>query len=442
MSTSPPRPVSVVALLADVPSTGLLGEHQAHRFPLRGGELGERSAEFVDFARHHISQGHRVIALYPKWHAERAQRAVAFARGSLQSDQIGQVSLDISPLALSLIADQVAYLAPYVPPGVAAALATELTGNVLAGAWLKRVNNLSTIPITFKQHVGSYVPKTTFLAFSAPVNRVGRVKKRNPARNIVGRPMEPVQILVARPEGAGIDEFNNQFTPALRPVSLNALPEQPLGATYWGMRKYVEFVAFSGHPEALSNTVRTVRPTPCAWCRELGTAIICPFCGAARQLQAGRPPARKADVPPPPARTTGEHIRPAWVEQPKSEAAPFPLHPGPALPQRRRPSGQQQPRQPGGEQHQHPAGDQQAEQTEQKSKAAPFPLHPGPALPPKRRQAQSGPQQPPSGPHPSMAVSGPNGQPSGPPSGTEPSSEQAETARSPHQQPPPGAAPD
>ncbi|WP_201776694.1 hypothetical protein [Allosalinactinospora lopnorensis] len=313
MTSPPSRPANVVALLADVPSTGLLGEYQAQRFPLRGNNLAERSTEFVAFAQHHIGQGRRVIALYPRWHADAAQRAVAFARGSLQTDHIGQVGIDLAPLALSLIADQLAYLAPYVPPGVVAALADELPEHVLAGAWLERVSGLATIPITFRQHVGSYMPKTTFLAFSAPVKRVGRVKKGDPSPNIPSRPIEPVQILIARPEGHDIEEFNEQFTPALRPVSLSALPEQPLGSTYWGMRKYIEFVAFSAHPQALANTVRAIRPSTCDWCQQLVAGLNCPFCGAVNQPSAGRPPTRKANVPPPPARTTGEHIRPAWV---------------------------------------------------------------------------------------------------------------------------------
>ncbi|MFC4560708.1 hypothetical protein ACFO4E_02430 [Nocardiopsis mangrovi] len=349
MTNAPPRPVSAVALLADIPSTGLLGGTTAQRFTLTGDDLATQSEGFLDFARHHIDQGRRVVALYPKWHAQRPQRAIAFARGALQTDRIGQVALDISPLALSLLADQLAYLSPYVPAGVTASLANELPQHFLAGAWMKSVRNLSTVPITFKQHLGSYVPGTTFLAFCAPVKRVGRVRKSDPAPNIPGRPMEPIQILVARPNDQSIDEFNEQFTPALRPVSLNALPEQPLGTTYWGARKYVEFVAFSAHPQALGNTVRTVRPSTCSWCRELVSGLHCPFCGALNQPPIGRPPTRKADVPPPPSRTTGEHIRPAWVSGSGGDPRRPPAgRPAPAAAPPRPDSAQQPPARPAG----------------------------------------------------------------------------------------------
>src|SRR5690606_22564579 len=125
-----------------------------------------------------------------------------------------------------------------------------------------RVNSLSTIPITFKQHLGSFLPRTTFLAFNAPAKRVGRVKKRDPRPNLPGRPLDPVQVLVARPDGLSLDEFNEQLTPALRAVSLSALPEQPLGSKYWGMRKYIEFVVFRPHPPALPGAPGPSGPAP------------------------------------------------------------------------------------------------------------------------------------------------------------------------------------
>lgn len=341
MPKARPRSVSVVALLADIPSTGQLGEAQAQRFPLAGDDLAAQSDAFIDFCRFHLGSGRKVVALYPTWHSGRAVRAIRFARGALQSDHIAQVGVDLSPLALSLAADQLAYLSPYLPSGVIAALAEVLPEQMLAGGWLKSVSNLSTIPISVKQHLGSYAPGSTFLAFSAPTKRVGRVKKGNPAPNISALPTEPIQMLVARPEGHDIDVFNRQFTPAVRPVSLSALPEQPLGVKYWGNKKYIEFVAFSAHPQALTQTVRAIRPTTCVWCREPVAGIHCPFCGAADQPPIGRPPTRGANVPPPPARNTGEHVRPAWVGAEQGSGTP-------AVPSRTRPPHIEQNMEPAG----------------------------------------------------------------------------------------------
>ncbi|CAM4023726.1 hypothetical protein [Nocardiopsis rhodophaea] len=316
MSTDPSRSHCVVALLADIPTTGHLGDARAERFTLKGDDLAARSAGFLDFSARHIAAGRKVVALYPKWHAEEAERAIQFARLSLATDHIAGVDVDIAPLALSLMADQLAYLSPYLPSGLVASLADELPQHMLSGGWMKSVSGLSTIPITLKQHAGSYLPTTTFLAFCTPVKRVGRVKDDNPAPNIPQRPMEPVQILVSAPEKVEHSDFNDQFIPSLGCQMAGGLPEQPLGRKYWGTPKYVEFVAFSAHPQALTHPVKSIRATPCLWCREpISAGVICRFCRGANQLPAGRPPKQGADVPAPPAKTTGEHIRPSWAAQ-------------------------------------------------------------------------------------------------------------------------------
>ncbi|GLU47770.1 hypothetical protein [Nocardiopsis ansamitocini] len=319
MSSDRPRSVSVVALLADVPSTGHLGNARARRFALDGDDLAGQSAGFLDFARENIAQGKKVVALYPRWRSGRAERAVQFARGALRTDHVAAVPMDLSPLALSLVADQMAYLAPYLPSGLVAALAAELPEHMLAGGWVKSVASLATIPISVRQHMGSLVPGTAFLAFCAPVQRVGRVRRSNPAPNIPFHPVNPVQVLVSAGRDADQSHFDAQFIPAIQPVSSHDLPDQPLGPAYWGTTKYVEFVVFSAHQDALTQPVRAIRPTTCAWCREPVAETHCPFCGAANQPPVGRPPtySRAVQVPtptalvPPPAQGSGPPARPA-----------------------------------------------------------------------------------------------------------------------------------
>ncbi|UOE17996.1 hypothetical protein NI17_014135 [Thermobifida halotolerans] len=287
-----------MALLADVPSTGHLGDARARRFPLGGDDLAAQTGEFIDFAAHHVTHGRKVVALYPRWQGGRAERAVRFARGALRTDHIAAVPVDVSPLALSLLADQVAYLAPYLPAGLVAELADELASHVLAGGWLRSVANLSTIPITVKQHMGSFAPGVAFLAFCAPVKRVGRVKKTDPAANIPFLPVNPVQILVSAGGDADRTAFDTQFLPVVGATAMRELPEQPLGATYWGSPRYVEFVVFSAHQDALAHPVRALRSTTCAWCGERVVGPRCRFCGAANQTPAGRPPAHRGAAPP------------------------------------------------------------------------------------------------------------------------------------------------
>nr|WP_246421943.1 zinc ribbon domain-containing protein [Nocardiopsis mwathae] len=288
-------------MLADIPSTGHLGSSQAQRFALAGDDHAARSAEFLDFTAHHIAQGRKVVALYPAWRADEAVRTIRFARGALRTDHIAAVSADLSPLALSLMADQLAYLAPYLPSGIIAALAKELPEHMLAGGWLRSVGNLSTIPITLKQHLGSFAPKVKFLAFCAPIPRVGRVKRMDPAPNIPFRPIDPVQMLYSAGDDIDTDTFDQQFIPVIRTDSTRKLPTQPLGKEYWGSSKYVEFVAFSAHPNALTQPARSIRPVTCSWCGEQVAGGHCPFCGAANQMPVGRPPgySRAGNVPPP-----------------------------------------------------------------------------------------------------------------------------------------------
>ncbi len=295
------RSLSVVALLTNIPSTGHLGGAQAQRFTLEGEDLDTQTADFLGFARHYVGRGRKVIALYPKWHRERAERAIKFARGALRTDHVAGVEVDLSPLALSLVSDQLAYMAPYLPSGLIAALADEMPHHLLAGAWLPSVSKLASLPTSVKQHVGSYSPNIKFLAFNAPVQRVGRVKKDDPRPNLPFRPAPPVQVLVSHSEGFDTTTFDKQFMPILGSSSTRVLPEQQLGSRYWGTKRYIEFVAFSAHQNALTEPVHAIRPITCAWCREPVVRLSCPFCGTHNQPPAGRPPiySKASEVPAP-----------------------------------------------------------------------------------------------------------------------------------------------
>ncbi|QBI53173.1 hypothetical protein [Streptomonospora litoralis] len=333
------RSASVVALLADIPSTGHLGGSQAQRFTLDGHDLAEQSGAFVDYARYHAAGGVRVVALYPRWRAERARRAVAFARGAMREDTVAAVGVDLSPLALSLIADQLAYLCPYLPAGIIAGLADELPRHTLAGGWLRNVANLATIPISVPQHLGSFAPGVTYLALCSPVPQVTRVAKGETASvsQLPFRPQEPVQVLHS--SGANFDTaaFEEQFLPSLQAVAARRLPAQPLGPLYWGSPKYVEFVAFSAHPRALTEPARAVRPTRCTWCGEPTVWAVCRFCGAANSVPAqnprtgGRP---SAPAPAPGPQHSAPPAAPAGSGQPPSAppAQPRPAAPAPPAP--------------------------------------------------------------------------------------------------------------
>ncbi len=281
MSNALPRSETTVALLADIPSTGHVGETGARRFAMTGDDVGARSAAFVAFAMEEVRAGRRVVALYPAWRSTDAQKAVNFARGALRTDHIAGIGVDLSPLALSLIADQLAYLAPYLPPGMVAALSAELPKHLLAGAWLRTVSGLSTLPTSLRQHMGSYAPTVSFLAYCAPSAQVGRLRPSDVISELPFRPVQPVQLLCSTPDPSITRAFDENLPQAIQPVATRTLPVQPLGSTYWGTSKYVEFVALSAHPQALAYAAGALRAAECTWCGEPVTATSCPFCGGA-----------------------------------------------------------------------------------------------------------------------------------------------------------------
>ncbi|MEU3018850.1 hypothetical protein ABZ635_15790 [Nocardiopsis sp. NPDC007018] len=314
--------------MADIPSTGHVGETGARRFAMTGDDVGARSAAFVAFAREEARAGRKIVALYPAWRATDARKAVDFARGSLRTDHIAGISVDLSPLALSLIADQLAFLAPYVPPGMVAALSAELPKHLLAGAWLRTVSGLSTLPTSLGQHMGSYAPTVSFLAYCAPSAQVSRLRASDMITELPFRPVQPVQLLCSTPDPSITRVFDENLPQAIQPVATRSLPVQPLGSAYWGTTKYVEFVALSAHPQALAYAAGALSASECTWCGESVAATPCPFCGGdasgppvRADHPASAPTARNATGP----RSVGERTAPAAVAPNGQGLTPGPL---------------------------------------------------------------------------------------------------------------------
>lgn len=322
MSRALPRSATAVALLADIPSTGHVGEVRAQRFAMHGDGIGERSAAFVDFARARSEAGQKVVALYPSWQDQTAVRAVNFARGATRDDHVAGIAVDLSPLALSLVADQLAYLAPYVPSGVVAALSDELPKHLLAGAWLRSVSNLASFPVSLRQQMGSLAPSVSYLAYCAPSRSLGRMRPSEVVRTLPFHPVRPVQLLCSTPDPTITGLFDDNLPRAIAPVATRRLPAQPLGPVYWGTSKYVEFVALSAHPQALAYAASSLRPALCTWCEEPTRSRPCPFCAG----NATRPlPPRPTEPSPPqggstsPKRGTGPPPGPAQASTPSPE---------------------------------------------------------------------------------------------------------------------------
>ena len=138
-------------LLGDLPSTGLLGAAAAQRLDVHAASEG--LPWLIDRMAHALRGHGAVLVVYPSWEAEAARRVISLARGVLLTDRIAGMPLDLPPLALSLVADQLAFVSQYVRPGVLASMAPRLAGEVFAGAWVNSVANLDHIAIGLGAHL-------------------------------------------------------------------------------------------------------------------------------------------------------------------------------------------------------------------------------------------------------------------------------------------------
>lgn len=269
--------MTAVLLIGDVPSTGYVAGAAAERVQLGGEPPALPFSIYLELLEHRIAERRSVVVLYPSWHAGLTPRYTGSARMLLETDRVAAIGVDLPPLALSLLADQLTHLAPYVPAGVLASLATVLSHEVLAGAWLRSVTGLSHVDTKMGDHFRSYLTSSGFMVTAAPVPTLHSIARNRPVGPIAYLPTHPVQLLACQVDG---DDtwFQEQFVPALRPSVVRMVDAQPLSGEFWGTKKYVEYVAFSGHPEALGRTINAMPTRTCHWCREPIGVPDCPFC--------------------------------------------------------------------------------------------------------------------------------------------------------------------
>ncbi|NEA25430.1 hypothetical protein [Actinomadura bangladeshensis] len=335
--------MTAVMLVGDLPATGVLRQVGAIRVTTPSADAAPL---FVDQVIRALRTHGAVVVLYPSWKADPAVRLLRLLRGVVQTDRVACVPLDLPPVALSLVADQLAHVAASAAPGVVAGLAPYLAADVCAGARLTSVARLDHVKTGLGAHVSSYLPGGAFSVLASPVADIHRITSARPVQEFARRPGPPVLMLVAQ-QGGDLAWIQQSLAPALGAVSVTPIAVQPLSAEFWGVRKYTEFVAFSGHPHALSWVLSAVPYRPCRWCGESTAAEICPFCGAVqppadgpaerpRPAEGARPPRPeppsefgRAPAEPPLPRATSPTRPPERPPAPAS-AAPEPAAPPPS----------------------------------------------------------------------------------------------------------------
>jgi hypothetical protein len=318
-------PAKIIIVLGDIPATG----HFANMAAVRGPGLAapaDSAPIFLDLITRSLPVARQgILVVYPRWQANSARRLLRLTRGMLDTDQVASVGLDLPPLACSLVADLLSCSAPYLHLGHLAGLGRRLQNEILSGARLSSVARLDHIQTSLVDHVASYSPGSGFLAWAAPRSGVERISGREPLSSVDFRPANPVHLLIA-PQGPDFPDFSDELLSTLRPHVVKTVPPQPLGTLFWGTRKHVEFVAFSGHPQALPHFVRSTRYWVCRWCREPTSLDVCAVCGMSqgdpRPHSGTGPPAaprgsRRGSFPP------GQGLAaPAPAEHPRPPAAP------------------------------------------------------------------------------------------------------------------------
>src|SRR5918999_4840078 len=102
--------VTAVVLVGDLPGTGVIQASMAVRATVPG---SADHPAFIDLMAHAVRERSAVLVLCPAWQSAEAGKAVRLARGALDCDRIAFLPLNLPPLAMSLVADQVAFASSY-----------------------------------------------------------------------------------------------------------------------------------------------------------------------------------------------------------------------------------------------------------------------------------------------------------------------------------------
>ncbi|WAU85204.1 hypothetical protein O1Q96_39225 [Streptomyces sp. Qhu-G9] len=222
-----------------------------------------------------IEQHGYVIALYPASTRGDVTRRLHAVRSVLESDRIALLGLDLPPLGLALLAQQLRQLSVCdFSPGVLASSARLLAHYIYAGALLNSVAKLDRVPVSLKSHAKSWMPGAQFAVLATPRPQLVRVGQEE----LTG-PEFGTRMLVA-PGQLPAEWVTGTLAPAWRVQSVATVPLPAESTRWWGTGKTVEFAAGLHDVSVLYQLVSSVRREECHWC---GLELIgdrCGFCAA------------------------------------------------------------------------------------------------------------------------------------------------------------------
>jgi hypothetical protein len=238
--------------------------------------------------------GHLVVLLpasLPAAHRDRL-RAV---RSLLESDTMALVEIDLPPLALALLAEQLRRISPYdLGPGVIAAAARLLAHYLHAGAVLGSVARLDRVPVPIGTHLTSLLPGARFVVRAAPEPSLARLAD---GLRLPG-PGYPTQLAYAPPghggghggHGGGEEWIRGPLAADWHCQQVRQVPQPESSARWWGTAKVVEFAAYIADVGVLYQLVGSAHRAPCRWCGLELVGDRCAFCASPQAAEPSPPP--------------------------------------------------------------------------------------------------------------------------------------------------------
>ena len=235
--------------------------------------------------------GHVVVLHSSSLPPARVQR-LHTVRSVLESDRIALLPLDLPPLGIAVLAQQLRMLSICdFSPGVLAGAAGLLSHYLHAGAVLNSVARLDRVPVSLSSHARSWVPGSQFAVLAHPQPQLLRIGDGG----VPAGPGYATHLVVA--QGQVPSEWvTTGLAPAWRvhAVRQAALPAD--SSRWWGTSKLTEFTAFIPDLSVLYQLVSSVRRATCTWCGGELMGDRCAFCSSPVPSAENR--SRPSGVPP------------------------------------------------------------------------------------------------------------------------------------------------
>ncbi|MEU6364527.1 hypothetical protein ABZ876_02000 [Streptomyces sp. NPDC046931] len=222
-----------------------------------------------------VEQHGYVIALHAASGDDPAVQRLRTARSILESDRIALLGVDLPPLGLALLAQQLRRLSVCdLSPGVLASSVRLLAHYVYAGALLGSVTRLDRVPVPLTTHAKSWAPNAHFAVLAHPRPQLVRIGQEE-----LPGPEFGTRMVVAAGQPPS-DWVTAHLAPAWRVQGVTTVPLPKGSGPWWGTQRLVEFAAGLHDVSVLYQLVSSVRREVCHWC---GLELIgdrCGFCAA------------------------------------------------------------------------------------------------------------------------------------------------------------------